>query len=190
MPRFPAGAGYIGPTHCYDDMIHPDDLLRRIAYGLTPPMLPPKKRLDAAFWGRLLDETSNSHAVIVKALRGEDQARRVATELRRELPAERFEVGVVWAPERCEWLTIVYNRIPKEQWGHVKQLEYRGVQWVDAIEVARVLRISARHARLVMNQSGVEVKRLGGRGVLHVRQQDLIHLANRPRAWKRRNRPL
>lgn len=183
--RFPEDTPYIGPTMCYDDMIDQDQLLRRLAYGRAAPLLGPWGRLDAPFFGRLLDQLANSHAVIVKAAGHRVTCAKIAAKLRAELPPERFSVGVLEAPERGEWLVMAYNNVPWEA-SPPHRFHPRGDNWVSMAEVSRVLRIGHRQAVNVVKGSGVETRRTGGRSEIMVRQSDLVILANRPRRWKRR----
>lgn len=187
MARFPLGTGYAGPNHCYDDMIDPEQLLRRLAYGYAAPLLGWRKRMDDVFFGRLLDALANSHAVLVKASPAEQTCRNVAARLRVELPADLFSVGVLYAPEREEWLVMAYNRVPKD----LRRPPVRdagGTRWIGTREVARVLNVHPTHAARVMASGVVRARRDGGRNEIQIRQQDLVVLANRPKRWRRRAR--
>lgn len=185
MARFPLGTGYAGPSHCYDDMIDPEQLLRRLAYGYAAPLLGWRKKMDTPFFGRLLDALANSHAVLVKASPAEQTCRNVAAQLKAELPADLFSIGVLFAPEREEWLVMAYNRIPEE----IRRPPVRdagGTRWIGSAEVARVLKVHPNHAVRIMRSGLVKSRRDGGRNEIQVRQQDLVILANRPKRWKRR----
>jgi hypothetical protein len=185
--RFPTDTPYVGPTMCYDEQIDQEQLLRRLAYGMAAPLLGPWGRIDAPFLGRLLDQLANSHAVIVKAGKNRTAAAKIAARLRAELPAERFSLGVLEAPERDQWLVMAYNNVP---WDAERPTRFtpNGANWVGMKEVARVLRVGHRQAVNVVKASGVETRRNGGRSEIMVRQSDLVLLANRPRRWQRRKR--
>lgn len=188
MARFPTGTPYVGPSMCYDDQIEPDQLLRRLAYGRAAPLLAFRDRMDAPFFGRLLDGLANAHAVLVKASPHEQTCRNVAARLREELPSQLFSIGVLEAPERNEWLVMAYNNVPPEL--RTLPLKYvdHGPNWIGMKEVARVLKISQPHARAVVMASPVKHRRNGGRNEIMVRQRDLPILVNRPRRWRRRRK--
>lgn len=183
----------MGPSMCYDEMMEPEQLLRRLAYGRAAPMLGPWGRMDARFFGRLLDNLSNAHAVIVKAAGSTASAYYTAARLREELPPDAVAIGVLEAPERGEWLVMAYNVVPYERRRPVVReapdpAAPNAVRdhWVGLREVARVLRLTEPQARNVLRSAPVEVRREGGRRAMMVRQSDLPVLINRPNRWKRR----
>jgi hypothetical protein len=187
MTRFPAGNSilYPGPTYAMD--LHPDDLLRRLAYGEKRPMLRPHQRLGGHFFARLLDEMSNSHTQLIKSLGSAPAAYRCARMLREELPAQAFGVHVDHDPRTGTWNVLVFHQIPREM--RVPRLRDRdGHIWIGPKEVARVLRVSTSQASRIMDTSGVPVRRTGAGAVRSIRQQDLVILANRPRRWRHRTR--
>jgi hypothetical protein len=175
--RFPVGTPYLGPQANYDAQIEPEQLLRRIVYGLPAPLLKPYERYDGGFWGRLLDALANQHAVIVRI--GNERAIRNGVRiLRRELPEESFEVAAMYSEDHEAWLLMVYNRIPK-QLRKPPERDRKGDALVDTAEVARVLKIGERQARNVIRNSGIPVERRGGRNMMYIKQRDLVVLANR-----------
>jgi hypothetical protein len=156
-------------------------------------MLGPWARMDARFFGMLIDNLSNAHAVIVKAATSSTSAQQCARKLREELPPDAVAVSVLEAPEYREWLVMAYNVTPYER----RRPVVRDVvdpaaphavrdHWVGLREVARVLRVSQRQAVNVVRLSGVETRREGGRSAIMMRQSDLPVLVNRPNRWKRR----
>lgn len=183
--RFPAGNTilYPGPTYAMD--LHPDDLLRRLAYGERRPMLLPHQRIGGYFFARLLDEMANSHTQLIKVLGSPAAAYRCARILREELPPEAFGVHVDPDPRRGTWNVIVFHQIPPEM-RMPRRRDPDGNVWIGPREVARVLRISKVQAVRVIDASGVPVRRVGGRLERRIKQQDLVVLANRPRRWRHR----
>lgn len=186
MNRYPAGTGYVGPTANYDEQITPDQLLRRLVYGIAAPMLRPSQRPTMQFYGHLLEELSNAHAVIVKACASRAAAHYNVRLLREELPSDLFVVQVLHAPERGEWLVMAYNRITKAAMKPPKQFVPYGAVWVDMEQVARILGVTRRQAINIALKSGVITQRRTGRNTLYVMQRDLPILANRARRWERR----
>jgi hypothetical protein len=185
MARFPGGSGYVGPTHCYDDMMDPDQLLRRLAYGKAPPMLKPWQRADDRFYARFLDAVANAHVVLVKTYRHSTRAYKFAAGLRAELPAERFGIYTDFDPVHEDWNVLVYNRITPEMM-RTPPPDVRGDVWIGSGQVARVLGVTPNHAAVLMDKSGVPMRRVGGRMARQIRQQDLVILANRKGAWRHR----
>lgn len=188
MTRFPTGTPYVGPTMCYDDQIEPEQLLRRIIYGMPAPLLGHRDRMGPSFWGKLVDGLSNSHAVVVKITRHEQVARNIAAQLRKELPEDLYSIGVLPAPELGEWRVLAYNKVPVEV--RRKPIKYgpRGPNWITVTEVARILKISKRQVHNVIAATAVEQKRKGARNELLIKQSDLVILANRPGRWRNRKR--
>jgi len=180
--RLPADITYPGPTYNMD--ISPDDLLRRLAYGQRRPMLMPRQRLSGHFFARLLDEMSNSHTQLIKILGTSGAAYRCAQQLREELPEEAFGVHVDYERHTRSWNVLVFHQIPREM-RIPRKRDDRGDIWIGPREVARVLRITPVHASAVIDKSGVEVRRVGGRLERQIRQRDLAVLANRPRRWRK-----
>jgi hypothetical protein len=185
--RFPAGNSilYPGPTYAMD--LHPDDLLRRLAYGERRPMLMPHQRIGGHFFARLLDEMANSHTQLIKVLGSPAAAYRCAKILREELPAQAFGVHVDHDPRAGTWNVLVFHQIPPEM-RVPRRRDPEGNIWIGPKEVARVLRLSQDQAVRVIDASGVPVRRVGGRSERRIRQQDLVILANRPRRWRHRTR--
>jgi hypothetical protein len=185
--RFPAGNSilYPGPTYAMD--LHPDDLLRRLAYGERRPMLRPHQRLGGHFFARLLDEMANSHTQLIKVLGSPAAAYRCARMLRAELPEQAFGVHVDHDPRTATWNVLVFHQIPREM-RIPRRRDPEGNIWIGPREVARVLRLSLDQAVRVIDSSGVPVRRVGGRMERRIRQQDLVVLANRPRRWRHRTR--
>lgn len=188
--RYPKGTPYVGPTACYDEQIEPEQLLRRLVYGRAKPLLGPYDRMDARFFGKLIDGLANAHAVIVKSTKGAQHAHNVGSMLRQELPAEHYHVAVLEAPERGDWLVIAYNQVT---WDMRKPPAYKqeGVPigesvWVSTPDAARVLGLSTRRVRSLVAESGVPQRREGGSSKLLIRQCDLVVLANRDRRWKKK----
>lgn len=169
----------------YDDHMEPEQLLRRLAYGRAAPLLPYRAQADARFYGRLIDALSNQHAVLVKQ-GAERTCRNLAARLKEELPADLYAVGVLEAPERDAWLLMVYNRVIPEL-RYPPQRDATGTAWVGMPEISRMLQLSYRQTHTVVKRSGIEIRREGGRGIIKVRQRDLVILANRP--GRRRKRP-
>ncbi|AXQ60089.1 hypothetical protein NTR1_88 [Nocardia phage NTR1] len=156
-------------------------------------MLGPWARMDARFFGQLLDNLSNAHAVIVKAADTEGAAQYAARKLRNELPPDAVAVGILEAPELRQWLVMAYNVTPYERRRPVVREAVDPAApnavrdyWVGLGEVARVLRLTRPQARNVVRASGVETRREGGRSAIMMRQSDLPVLINRPNRWKRR----
>lgn len=191
MTRLPAGTPYLGPSMCYDDQIRTEDLLRRIVYGKTPPMLGHRQRMDARFYGRLLDNLSNAHVVVVKRCTAWSTANTAAVNLRKELPADLYQVIVDHDKRDGEYNVLALNRIPVGMRSVPVRDTPDGPIWVDLWEAARVLRLSRNRARAVILASGLPIKRvgaIGGYGAIHIRQRDLVTLANRPNRWKKRRK--
>lgn len=187
MPRFPVGTPYVGPSMCYDDQIEPEQLLRRLAYGRAAPLLGRYGRLDAPFFGKLFDALANQHAVLVKSSPHRRTCEHVVTKLRAELPAALYAVGVLEAPERDEWLVMVYNRVPADAKVPPRRTD-GGMGLVSAREAARVLGLTLDYTRELIKAAPIEHKRIGGRREIHVRQCDLVVLANRPHQRRRRKK--
>lgn len=186
--RFPTGTPYVGPTMCYDNQIEPDQLLRRLAYGRAAPLLKHRDRLDADFYGRLLDGLANAHVVLVKAAASEKSAHYSASRIKAELPPERFSISVMEDPEHEEWMVLAYNNVPMELRRLPMKYVERGPNWIGIAEVARVLQVSKDRARAVVLSSPVKTRRTGGRMEIMMRQRDLPILVNRPRRWRKRRR--
>lgn len=185
--RYPKSTPYLGPAANYDAQIEPEQLLRRLAYGKAAPMLAPYKRVDDRFFARLIDGLSNSHVVLVKCLATQRGAYRCAADIRPELPPERFGIYVDFDPEHKDWNVLVFNKVTPEMKAAAPVREGRDI-WVGPKEVARVLRITQNHAAVVMDRSGLPVRRVGGNRRRQIRQSDLVVLANRPGQWRRRTR--
>lgn len=188
--RFPSGTPYMGPAVNYDAVsMTQDEMVQRLAYGKPRPMLKPRQRMTSEFFGRLLTQLANSHVALVKVVGTERSAYRAARTLREEIGVERYEVGVRQDPDlpmEDEWYVLVYNRITKslQEPGYMKWFTPTDV-WVDTQEAARVLRCTADHARKLAHRYGVPTRRDGGRNQVLIRQQDLLLLANRPRAHRK-----
>lgn len=179
------GMAYPGPTVGLE--MDPEALLRQLAYGGRKPMLRPRQKLNGLFFARLMDEMAAHHTVLVRSTRTESGAYKVARALLAELPEEVFGVHVDYDPRSGEWHVLVFHQIPVEL-RIPRKRDDAGDIWVGPREVARVLRLSMDHARHVIDTSGVEVRRRGGRLERQIRQQDLVLLANRPGRWRRRAR--
>lgn len=188
MARYPVGTPYIGPTMNYDSQIDPDQLLRRLAYGRPAPLLARGQRVDPPFWGRLLDGLANSHAVLVRVVGTEQGAGYTARMLRAELPADRFAVGVHRDREMYgeDWHVIVYNLVKVTRPLPKRFGEQERAEWIPVSEVARVLKLTPRGARMVIRRCQVPYREVGAGGVLYIRQSDLAVLANRPGRWRKR----
>ena len=172
---------------CYDDQIEPDQLLRRLVYGRPAPLLQRYQRMDAPFFGRLLDALANAHAVLVKQATSEQVARNVVSKLRKELPAELYQVGIVEAPELSSWMVMVYNQVtPEMRRQQATRYVQGGPVWISIGEVARVLQLSTSQATRVVLASPIKHRRQGARNEIMIRQRDLPILANRPRRWRKR----
>ncbi len=167
--------------------IDPDDLLRRLAYGGRKPMLRPRQRIDGSLFARLLDEMANAHTLVVRQTMTDSGAHRTAVKLRAELPPEAFGVYVDYDPRMECWNVIVYHQVPRELRIPRKRDEHGNI-WIGPREVGRVLRITPDQAGRVMDASGCEVRRVGGRSERRIRQSDLAVLANRKGRWQRRTR--
>lgn len=185
MARKTGGTAYPGPTVGLE--MDPDALLRQLAYGGRTPMLRPRQKLNGLFFARLIDQMAAHHTVLVRTTLTESGAHKVARALRAELPEETFGVHVDFEPRTCEWHVLVFHQIPIEL-RILRKRDTQGDIWVGPREVARVLRLSMDHTRHVIDTSGVEVRRRGGRLERQIRQQDLMILANRPGRWQRRTR--
>jgi hypothetical protein len=188
--RYPSGTPYIGPAINYDAVsMTQDEMIARLAYSKPRPMLRPRQRMDAPFFGRLLAQLANCHVALVKILATERSAYRAAHILREELGIDRYEVGVRQDPDLPmddEWFVLVYNRITRQlqepsymRWATTTET------WVDTQEAARVLRCTTDHARKLAHKFGVPTRRDGGRNQVLIRQSDLLLLANRPRAHRK-----
>lgn len=191
--RYPRGTPYQGPTANYDHLISPEQNLARVAYGLPRPLLAPGARMDSAFYGRLLDELANAHAVLVKICGTQGTAKNVASRLRPELPSELYEIGVKQDeddPRPDVWLVIAYNRVSRSlirpSW--MNPTTPSGDQWVDVKEAAYVLGISRSHVHYLIDRYGLETRISGGRREHHIRRGALLRLANRPGRWQRRKK--
>lgn len=184
--RFPTGTPYVGPTMCYDNQIEPDQLLRRLAYGRAAPLLKHRDRLDADFYGKLLDGLANAHVVLVKAAASEGSAHYTASRIKDELPPERFAIVVMEDPDHDEWMVLAYNNVPMELRRLPLKYVEQGPNWIGIKEVARVLKLKPEQARNVVLASPIKHRRHGGRNEIMVRQRDLPILVNRPRRWRRR----
>jgi hypothetical protein len=178
-------AAYPGPTVGLE--MDPEALLRQLAYGGRTPMLRPRQRLSGLFFARLIDEMAAHHTVLVRTTKTEAGAYKVAKALGRELPEEAFGVHVDFDSRSREWHVLVFHQIPREM-RVLRKRDPQGDIWVGPREVARVLKISMDHTRHVIDNSGLEVRRRGGRLERQIRQQDLVILANRPGRWRRRTR--
>lgn len=150
-------------------------------------MLRPRQRIDGAFFARLLDEMSNAHTLLVRTTTTESAAYKAARTLRDELPVEAFGVYVDHDERAGDWHVVVYHQLPKDL-RVAQRRDNQGHVWIGPKEVARVLRISPDHASFVMDHSGLEVRRVGGRLERRIRQQDLVILANRKGRWRHRTR--
>lgn len=186
MARFPSGTPYASPTHCYDEMIDPEQLLRRLAYGKAAPMLRPYQRMNGLFFGRLLDAMANAHVVLVKTARCEETVRKTARILRRELPPEAFGLAVDFDPGSGEWNLLVFNEVPIGL--RTIRIREQGDVWIGPREVARVLKVTPSHAARIIDRTGVRQRRTGGCLERQIRQQDLVILANRKGRWRKRTR--
>lgn len=190
--RYPRGTPYQGPTANYDRLTSPAQNLARVVYGLPRPLLMPRQRMDAAFYGRLLDELANSHAVLVKVCSTYGFGRKFATQLRKELPGDLYEVGVKQNeddPRPDEWLIIVYNRVTQRllrpSW--MNPMTPEGDQWVDVKEAAHVLGLRLQQTRDLIHQYDIPRRYVGGRRKIEIRRSALLRLANRPGRWKKRS---
>lgn len=188
--RYPRGTAYQGPHANYDRLVSPEANLSRIVYGLPRPMLRPRQHRDDAFYGRLFDELTNSHAVLVKICNTKSSAYCFAKRLRPELHSELYSVGVKQNeddPQDDEWLVIVYNRVTaalrEPAW--MRRPEARP-DWLGSREAARILGVTPSHAARLMAR--VHHVRVGGRNEIMVHRNDLLVLANRHRRWRHRTK--
>lgn len=191
--RYPRGTPYQGPTANYDRVTSPEQNLARVVYGLPRPLLAPYQRMDATFFGRLLDELANAHAVLVKICGSYGSARTFASKLRPELPSDLYQVGVKQDeddPRPNVWLVIVYHRITmslvRPSWMNPSTLD--GDQWIDVKEAAYVLGLREQQTRDLIHQHGIPHRVVGGRRKIEIRRGTLLRLANRPGRWKRRKK--
>jgi len=174
---------YLGATVGME--IDPDELLRQLAYGGRTAMLRPRQRITGLFFARLIDEMAAHHTVLVRTCFSESGGHRVARTLREELPAEAFGVAVDCDRRTGVWNVLVFHQIPREM-RVPRRRDPEGHVWVGPREVARALQLSQIQARRVMDASGLEIRRRGGRMERQIRQRDLVILANRPRRWRHR----
>lgn len=189
MPRMPAGTPYMGPSACYDDMIEPDQLIRRLAYGRPAPLLRPFEQIITPFWGKLLDALSNQHAVLIRVYRNRASAGPLVKKLREELPADRFAVHVTQDRDLYgdDWHVIVYNVIRvKDPQPRRLSAQERKAQWVGTAHVSRILKLDRDGTRKAIALAGIETRRTGGRNEIMIRQSDIPKLVTRPGRWRKR----
>lgn len=192
--RYPVGTPYQGPVGNYDDQINADAFLRRVAYKARPaPLLAHRQRRNSAFYGRLIEELANAHAVLVKECSSPSTAAHCATVLRREIATELYEVAVredvEHRPGEIVWLVVVYNRVIMQlhEPGWMSHLPGQP-DWVGMKEVARVLGVTQGHASRLVSGSGCECRRVGGRNEIMIHRRELSAMANRRGRWRRRTR--
>jgi len=196
--RYPAGVAYQGPRVLYDDQIKPDDLVRRLVYGRPKPMLTDGEQMRYGFYGRLMENLANGHAVLIKECKFRTRAHQLAKQIREEMGDTAFEYVVV-PPDDPDgpdprWSLLMYNKVtPNEvggppvgrQWH--EEFNRPVSEWVDTREAARILGVSVSYAGTLAREAGVtDTRRYGGQRRMLIRRDALPMLANRPRRHKRR----
>lgn len=196
--RYPKEMSYQGPRVLYDDQIDPDDLVRRLVYGRPKPMLGDHERIVYGFYGRLMENLANGHAVLLKEARDSSTAYRLTKTIREEMGDTAYEYAVIPPKDRRDpngrWLVMMYNRVtPNEvggppvgrQWH--EEFNRPVSEWVDTREAARILGVSVSYAGTLAREAGVtDTRRYGGQRRMLIRRDALPMLANRPRRHKRR----
>jgi hypothetical protein len=188
--RYPRGTPYQGPTANYDRLRSPAENLSRLVYGVPRPLLAPRQRRDEEFYGRLLDELANNHAVLVKVCASGSYARAFCATLRKELPGELYEVRAKQDaddPRDDEWLVIAYNRVTRtmKEPGWIRSVtESPRPTHVNTAELCRILRLSRPQTIRLLDQYRIPYDVRGKRRERWIPRSEIGILLNRPRQWR------
>lgn len=194
MQRFPRWAPYQGPTANYDRVISPQQNLSRLVYGMPKPLLAPGQWRDEEFYGRLLDELANSHAVLVKVCRTRQYAENFSARLRKELPGDLYEVKPKQDaddPREDEWFVIAYNRVTRTlrepSWMRSESVQDVRPSFINVKEMCRILKLNRSQVLRLIDRYQIPYEVRGGRRERWVHRSAVATLMDRPGRWKRRS---